>query len=77
VSRTADFAQPDFDQVVPGSRLNLPKPAPGTYHIRTRLVLPDGSRGPWSAVQQFTLAPPPAPPSRPWLLLIPLLLPLL
>lgn len=77
VSRTADFAQAEFDQVVPGSSLNLPKPTPGTYHIRTRLVLPDGSRGPWSAVQTFELAPPPAPPSRPWLLLIPLLLPLL
>ena len=75
---TADFAQAEFDQVVAGSSLNLPKPAPGTYHVRTRLVLPDGSRGPWSAVQRFEVAPPPAPPSHPWyLLLIPLLLPLL
>lgn len=77
VSLTSDFAQAEFDQVVPGSSLNLSKPVPGTYHVRTRLVLPDGSRGPWSAAQQFTLAPPPAPPSHPWWLLIPLLLPLL
>lgn len=76
VSRRADFAQLDFDQVVAGTRLNLPQPPAGAYHVRTRLVLTDGSPGPWSAVQRFEVAPPP-PPSHPWYLLLILLLPLL
>ncbi len=77
LAATADFAQPVFDQVVAGTRLSLAQPEPGTYHVRTRLVLPDGSQGPWSAVQRFEIAPPPQPPSHPWYLLLLLLVPLL
>lgn len=77
LSRSPDFAQPDFDEVVAGTRLNLAQPQPGAYHVRTRLVLPDGSLGPWSAVQRFEVAEPPKPPSHPWYLLLFLLLPLL
>ncbi len=73
LSRSADFAQADFDQVVAGTRLNLAQPQPGAYHVRTRVVLPDGSYGPWSVVQRFEVA---APPSHPWYLLL-FLLPLL
>ncbi len=77
VSRSPDFAQAEFDQVVAGARLNLAQPEPGAYHVRTRLMLPDGSQGPWSAVQRFEVAAPPEPPSHPWYLLLFLLLPLL
>ena len=77
VSRSADFAQPVFDQVVAGTSLSLPQPEPGTYHVRTRLVLPDASQGPWSDAQRFEVAPAPEPPSHPWYLLLILLLPLL
>jgi hypothetical protein len=76
VARAADFAEPILDQQVPGASLTLPDPTPGTYHVRTRLVLPDGSLGPWSATQQFEMPAPPEP-SHPWYLLLILLLPLL
>jgi len=67
---------------VAGASLELLAPEPGLYFVRTQVVLPDGSSGPWSAVQRFEVpAPPPPPPAPPpafpwpWLLL--LLLPLL
>ncbi|MCB2044092.1 MAG: FecR domain-containing protein, partial [Rhodoferax sp.] len=77
VARSPDFAQPLLDRQVPGASLTLPDPAPGRYHVRTRLVLPDGSQGPWSSTQQFDVPAPPEPPSHPWYLLLLLLLPLL
>ncbi len=42
LSQSPDFAQAEFDQVVAGTRLSLAQPKPGAYHVRTRLVLPDG-----------------------------------
>lgn len=81
VARTSDFSQPEFDRQVPGSSLTLPDPKPGSYFVRTRLMLPDGSEGPWSSTQRFDVpappAPPPSHPSHPWYLLLILLLPLL
>jgi len=77
LSRSPDFDPPDRDQVVAGSQLHLAQPSPGAYHVRTRLVLPDGSHGPWSEVQRFEVTAPPEPPSHPWYLLLFLLLPLL
>ncbi len=77
VASTPDFAQPEFDKIVDGASLTLPDPKPGAYHVRTRLVLPDNSLGPWSAVQHFEVPAPPPPPPRPWYLLLFLLLPLL
>jgi hypothetical protein len=57
----------------------VPATAPGAYQVRTRIVLPDGSSGPWSAVQRFEIPapPPPPPPQHPWGLFLILLLPLL
>ena len=68
----ASFASPQFDQVVPGARLNLPTPAPGTYFVRTQVVLPEGRAGSWSSPQTFDV-----PRPFPWGLLLLLLLPLL
>ena len=76
VSSDASFSSTEFDQVVQGTSLGLPGLKPGAYQVRTRIVLPDGSNGPWSAVQRFEV-PAPAPPPRPWYLLLLLLLPLL
>lgn len=81
VSHSPDFARPAFDQVVAGTSLTLPDPKPGSYHVRTRVILPDASAGPWSESQHFEVPPPPPPPppppSHPWYLLLILLLPLL
>ena len=85
LSRDPEFGSTVLDQVVEGVSLDVPSTGPGTYQVRTRLVLPDGSQGPWSAVQRFEIpAPPPPPlpppppaPSRPWGLFLILLLPLL
>ena len=68
----ASFASPQFDQVVPGARLDLPTPTPGTYFVRTQVVLPDGRVGSWSSPQTFDV-----PWPFPWGLLLLLLLPLL
>ena len=68
----ADFSRPEFDQVVPGARLELPTPVPGAYFVRTRVVLSEGRAGSWSAAQRLDV-----PAKRhPWALLL-LLLPLL
>lgn len=81
LARDAAFADLLLDRSVDGTRLSVPPPAPGTYLVRTRLVMPDGSFGPWSAVQRFDVPappPPPAPPpAHPWGLFLILLLPLL
>lgn len=68
----ANFATLQFDQVVPGTRLALPTPSPGTYFVRTQVVLPDGRVGSWSSPQTFDV-----PRTFPWGLLLLLLLPLL
>lgn len=58
----------------------LRQPAPGTYHVRVRVVGTDGFTGPWGEPQSFTVPeppPPPAPPPTDWrglLMLLPLLL---
>ena len=84
LSSDAAFGSTLLDQVVEGAGLEVPNPVPGVYQVRTRLVLPDGSRGPWSAVQRFEIPAPPAPPppappapSHPWGLFLILLLPFL
>jgi hypothetical protein len=68
----ASFANPQFEQVAPGTRLDLPTPAPGVYFVRTQVVLPDGRVGAWSSPQTFEV-----PRKYPWALLLLLLLPLL
>ena len=75
LSRDAAFASTAVDQVVAGASLELPKPEPGAYHVRTQVMLPDGSSGPWSSTQRFEVPEP--PPQHPWGLLLLLLLPFL
>jgi hypothetical protein len=72
VSTDASFATLEFDQVVPGSQLELPTPQPGTHFVRTQVVLPGGRAGTWSSAQRFEV-----PRQHPWGLLFLLLLPLL
>jgi hypothetical protein len=73
VSTDVNFATTEFDQVVAGSRLELPTPKSGTYFVRTQVVLPDGRPGTWSSSQRFEV-----PYKHPWgLLLLMVLLPLL
>jgi len=72
VSGDASFATTEYDQVVPGSSLELPTPPSGPHFVRTQVVLPDGRVGTWSAAQRFDV-----PYKRPWGLLLLLLLPLL
>ncbi len=69
----ADFSRTEFDQVVPGARLELPTPPPGAYFVRTQVVLSEGRAGSWSSAQRLEV-----PAQRhPWGLLFLLLLPLL
>lgn len=78
VARDSGFASLVVDNTVPGASLELNAPEPGMYFVRTRVVLPDASTGPWSAEQRIEIPRPPEPPKPPfwpWLLL--LLLPLL
>jgi hypothetical protein len=78
ISTEVSFASPQFDQLVPGARLDLPTPAPGTYFVRAQTVLPDGSVGVWSSPQTFTVPQVvEAPRPFPWGILLLLLLPLL
>ena len=69
LSTQADFSGATFDQVVSGASLELPKPPAGTYHVRTQVVLPDGSVGAWSSTQRFEVPQKPASWQWPWLLL--------
>ena len=71
VSTDANFLTTAYDQVVPGSRLELPKPDPDMYYVRTQVILSKDRVGQWSSVQRFEV-----PRNPPWALLL-LLLPLL
>ena len=74
MSTDASFAKPEFDQTVPGARLDLPTPPPGVYYVRTQVVLPGDRVGAWSSPQKFEI-----PKKHPWtpLLFLLLLFPLL
>lgn len=67
VAPTDDFAQPEYDEQVPGARLDLPTPAAGVHFVRTQVVLPDGSAGSWSDAQHFEV---PRKPQYGWWLLL-------
>jgi hypothetical protein len=72
LATAADFSKLEFNQVVPGSSLVLPTPPPGSYFVRTQVVIAEGRAGQWSSAQRVEV-----PRKQPWgllLLLIPLLL---
>lgn len=69
-SRDAGFAEPEIDQMTDESRLVLPRPAPGTLHLRVRTLASDTPPGPWGKAQQIEI------PNENWsalLLLVPAL----
>ena len=45
VARDAEFKQLVVDETTEASERLLPKPAPGTYHVRVRTLAPDGRAG--------------------------------
>jgi hypothetical protein len=61
------FAQPRETREVDGVHATLPLPPAGVWYARTQPQFPDGSAGPWSAVQRIEV------PASPWLLLLMLL----
>lgn len=71
MARDAAFADIVDSATLAEPRITRPKPEPGTYFVRTQATDPDGFVGPFSSVQQFTIAPPETPPY--WLLLLPLI----
>lgn len=72
VAADAAFAQPLHDEQVDTAQWLLRQPAPGQYFVRVRSIDADGFTGPYGAVQQVDV-----PRSRPWWLLLPLVLLLL
>jgi hypothetical protein len=68
-ARDAAFGELVLDEKTTGTEVLLPKPAPGTYHVRVRAVGPDGRAGPWGTPQTVDV-----PRSLWWLWLLPLLL---
>lgn len=69
VARDAAFAQPIVDETTSATEWLLPKPEPGTYHLRVRSVAPDGRAGDFGTAQVAEISG-----SRWWLWLLPLLL---
>jgi hypothetical protein len=49
------FAHVITDQRSAAPAAALPRPAPGTYYLRVRAIDPDGTIGPYSAVQAMTV----------------------
>ncbi len=71
LSRTVDFASPEFDLETDQPQLEIPRPPPGSYHVRIRSLPAQLSPGPWGAPQLVEI------PENPWhalLILAPLLL---
>lgn len=69
VARDAAFTQLLVDETTTATEWLLPKPGPGTYHLRVRSVAPDGRAGDFGAAQVAEVAG-----ARWWLWLLPLLL---
>jgi hypothetical protein len=69
VARDAAFTQPVVDETTSATEWLLPKPEPGTYHVRVRSVAPDGRAGDFGTAQVVEI-----PGGRWWLWLLPVLL---
>ena len=69
VARDAAFTQPVVDETTAATEWLLPRPEPGTYHLRVRSVAPDGRAGDFGAAQVVEITG-----ARGWLWLLPLLL---
>jgi hypothetical protein len=51
VARDPGFTRLVVDETLDASERLLPEPSPGTYHVRVRVVAPDGWRGPFGTPQ--------------------------
>lgn len=71
LATVADFAQVAVDRTLDVQQVTLADLGSGTYFFRIRTIDADGFRGPYSAPQRIEV------PSKPWWLLLFLLLPLL
>jgi hypothetical protein len=71
VARDPGFAILLADTVLDQPQWLLPKPEPGTYHIRVRSISAEGFEGPFGSPQILEV---PAPPAPLWPWLLPLLL---
>ena len=69
VARDAEFQQLVLDETTAASERLLPKPAPGTYHVRVRTLAPDGRAGSYGQPQVVEV-----PGGYGWLWFLPLLL---
>jgi hypothetical protein len=68
LARDPLFASIHSEHTVSEPMLALPRPAPGTYHLRVRTIEADGYEGAFGAPQSFEVLPPEAParPGRRW-----------
>lgn len=71
VARDPGFTVLVTDTVLDQAQWLLPKPEPGTYHVRVRSISPEGFEGPFGSPQIVDI---PAPPAPLWPWLLPLLL---
>jgi hypothetical protein len=53
LARDAAFGERLVEQRLAQPEIELPRPAPGEYHVRLRAIETDGFVGPWGAVQRF------------------------
>ena len=76
IARSAEFGTILSEHTLDEPQLSLPRPAPGSYWLRVRVLEADGFEGEFGEAQSFDVQapvePPPAPPRpRRWLWLLP------
>ena len=70
MSTDAAFDAPIVDAEVIEPTVTVPRPAPGRYHVRVRLVNAEGVTGPFGPTQSLDIPKPPR--SKWWWILLPL-----
>lgn len=74
LAATPEFSTPLLDARTPDNTATIPRPEGGTYFIRVKTIDVDGFEGPFEPAQTIQL---PEKPHPWWVLLVPLLIPLL
>jgi hypothetical protein len=57
MAKEPDFQDIILDQTLAENQVTIPRPDPGTYHLRIRTIDDDGYVGPYGPVQSFALDP--------------------